>query len=132
MILIPVVLILETECFVHIISPIVTKKSENIIMTFDVEKPERELIFAAHMDSKTDVFDHVDRQIIMILLAPVLIISLAYPRIYSCVTEGQEAGRENTDTGDTNTLRRVLCVLDILLYSYGGVHFFERTESRCR
>jgi hypothetical protein len=76
---IPVVLILETECFVNILSPVVTKKSENIIMSFDVPEPQRELIFAAHMDSKTDMFDHMDRKIIMSLLLPVSIMSLLMP-----------------------------------------------------
>jgi acetylornithine deacetylase/succinyl-diaminopimelate desuccinylase-like protein len=76
---IPIVLILETEFIFNIVSPLVTKKSENIIMTFDVPEPERELIFAAHMDSKTDVFDHTDRKIIMMFLLPVIIMSLFIP-----------------------------------------------------
>jgi len=70
------VLILETEFFINIVSPLNTKKSENIIMTFDVPEPQRELIFAAHMDSKTDFFDHVHRSNIMMFLLPVAVISL--------------------------------------------------------
>ena len=51
---IPLVLILEFELFIPVVTALVTKGGENIIINFTVPNPARELVFAAHYDSKTD------------------------------------------------------------------------------
>jgi len=54
-------LLLEFELFIPLVSRIVTKPAENFIITFTTPDAVRELIFAAHYDSKTDFFDHIQR-----------------------------------------------------------------------
>ncbi|MBN1881936.1 MAG: M28 family peptidase [Deltaproteobacteria bacterium] len=54
-------LLLEFEMFIPLVSRILTKPAENIIITFSTPDAVRELIFAAHYDSKTDFFDHIQR-----------------------------------------------------------------------
>ena len=54
-------LLLEFEMFIPLVSRIVTKPAENFIITFTTPDAVRELIFAAHYDSKTDFFDHIQR-----------------------------------------------------------------------
>ncbi|MCP4130506.1 MAG: Zn-dependent exopeptidase M28 [bacterium] len=58
---IPLLAIIETELFVSVVSWLFTKQGENIIIQFPASDPVRELIFCAHYDSKTDVFDHIER-----------------------------------------------------------------------
>ncbi|MEW6263616.1 MAG: M20/M25/M40 family metallo-hydrolase [Thermodesulfobacteriota bacterium] len=58
---IPILLILEVELFVPLVSRLVTRTGENIIASFTVPEAARELLFSAHYDSKTDFFDHVQR-----------------------------------------------------------------------
>ena len=58
---IPVLLVLEYEFFVPVLSWLVEKKGENIIMNFPSPIAARELIFCAHYDSKTDFWDHIQR-----------------------------------------------------------------------
>ncbi len=59
--IIPLLLIAEFELFTPIVSGLLQKTGQNIVITYDVPNPERELIFAAHYDSKTDVYDHLQR-----------------------------------------------------------------------
>ena len=59
--LIPTILILEFELFTPVVSRIITKPAENIIVQFENPEPVRELIFMAHYDSKTDFWDHIQR-----------------------------------------------------------------------
>jgi hypothetical protein len=79
--LIPAVLILEFEYFVSVVSWIVTKPSENIIIRFPNPDAVRELIFAAHMDSKTALFDHIQRAHIYRLVPVAVILGLITPLI---------------------------------------------------
>lgn len=58
---IPVLLVFEYELFVPVLSWLVEKKGENIIMNFPSPTAARELIFCAHYDSKTDFWDHIQR-----------------------------------------------------------------------
>ncbi len=57
----PALLIAEFELFVPVVSWVAQKRAENIIVSFNAAAPVRELIFAAHYDSKTDIFDHIQR-----------------------------------------------------------------------
>ncbi len=58
---IPVILVLEYELFVPVVSWLAQKRGENIIMNFPSPSAVRELIFCAHYDSKTDFWDHIQR-----------------------------------------------------------------------
>jgi hypothetical protein len=80
--LIPAVLILEFEYFVSVVSWIITKPAENIIIQFPNPEATRELIFAAHMDSKTALFDHIQRAHIYRLIPAAIILGLITPLIY--------------------------------------------------
>ena len=81
-ILIPAVLILEFEYFVSVVSWLVTKPAENIIIRFPNSGAVRELIFAAHMDSKTALFDHIQRAHIYRLVPVAVILGFITPLIY--------------------------------------------------
>jgi hypothetical protein len=80
--LIPAVLILEFEYFVSIVSWIITKPADNIIIQFSNPAATRELIFAAHMDSKTALFDHIQRAHIYRLIPVAIILGLITPLVY--------------------------------------------------
>ena len=54
-------LFLEFEMFIPIVSGLITKTGENIIVSFKAPDAVRELIFMAHYDSKTDFWDHIQR-----------------------------------------------------------------------
>jgi hypothetical protein len=82
-IIIPAVLILEFEYFVSVVSWIITKPAENIIIRFPNPDAVREIIFAAHMDSKTALFDHIQRAHIYRLVPVAVILGLITPLIYS-------------------------------------------------
>ncbi|MFA5400693.1 MAG: M20/M25/M40 family metallo-hydrolase [Dehalococcoidia bacterium] len=74
---IPLVLILEFELFVPVVTALVAKGGENIIVNFTVPNPARELVFAAHYDSKTDFWDHIQRSKIYAFIPLAVIIGLA-------------------------------------------------------
>ncbi|HSV97561.1 MAG TPA: M20/M25/M40 family metallo-hydrolase [Spirochaetota bacterium] len=54
-------LFMEFEYFIPLVSPLITKTGQNIIVSFPAADAVRELVFAAHYDSKTDFFDHIER-----------------------------------------------------------------------
>jgi hypothetical protein len=54
-------LFLEFELFTPIVSGLITKPAENIIVSFSAPDAVRELVFMAHYDSKTDFWDHIQR-----------------------------------------------------------------------
>jgi len=58
---IPILLIIEQELLTPVVSWLVVKSGNNIIVHFPAPDAVRELIFTAHYDSKTDFFDHVQR-----------------------------------------------------------------------
>ena len=58
---IPFLLIAEFEFFIPLVSGLIQKVGQDIVVTFNVPNPARELVFAAHYDSKTDFFDHIQR-----------------------------------------------------------------------
>ena len=70
------VLILEVEMNIHPVSSLMTKPGENIIVSFKAPDAVRELIFSAHYDSKTDFYDHVQREFVTRLLPLFLALAL--------------------------------------------------------
>ena len=62
LILLTVVMVLELVRSVPLVSRLKKRRGENIVIRFVPKRPRRELIFSAHYDSKTDVWDHVQRE----------------------------------------------------------------------
>jgi len=77
LLLIPVIIFSETEFSKPVLSWLIQKPAENIVVEFKTDAPERELIFAAHYDSKTDFWDHQERSRIAGLFTPSLFLGLA-------------------------------------------------------
>ncbi len=74
---IPLLLIVEFELFVPVVTGIVKKTGQDIVVTYTVPHPARELIFAAHYDSKTDFWDHIQRAKIYRFIPLALALGLA-------------------------------------------------------
>jgi hypothetical protein len=74
---IPLLLLLEFEFFVPVVTGIVKKTGQNIVVTYTVANPARELIFAAHYDSKTDFWDHIQRARIYRFIPLAIVLGLA-------------------------------------------------------
>lgn len=62
LVLLLAVMVLELIRHVPLVSRLKRKRGENIIIRFVPETPRRDLIFSAHYDSKTDVWDHIQRE----------------------------------------------------------------------
>ncbi len=73
---IPAVVILEVDMSRHVVSLLLEKPAENIIMNFPSPDAARELIFCAHYDSKTDFWDHIQRQKIVKLFPLFLVLGM--------------------------------------------------------
>jgi len=72
----PLILIAETELNITLVSGLITKPGENIVIGFQAPDAVREIIFAGHYDSKTDFYDHVQREIITKLLPLFLLLGI--------------------------------------------------------
>ncbi|MBU2512365.1 Zn-dependent exopeptidase M28 [bacterium] len=70
------VIILENETSFHTISSLIQRPGENIFVEFKTPGSQRELVFAAHYDSKTDVLDHEQRSIFLKLLPYMLVMGI--------------------------------------------------------
>ena len=70
------VMVVEFIRHVPLVSRLKKRRGENIIIRFVPEEPKRELIFSAHYDSKTDVWDHVQRERVYRLLPASLLLGL--------------------------------------------------------
>ncbi len=71
-----VVPVLENDYAFYTVSTLIQKPSENIIINYTVPDPARELIFAAHYDSKNDVWDHYERTRILRLLPLAVLLAI--------------------------------------------------------
>lgn len=59
---IPLVLLVEFEFLTPAVSWLITNPGQNIIVNFPSPDAVREIVFTAHYDSKTDFFDHLQRE----------------------------------------------------------------------
>ncbi len=73
---IPFILICEFELVKPVVSWIVPKQSTNIIVSFPQNQATHTLVLVAHYDSKTDIFDHVDRAKIYQFIVPSILAGL--------------------------------------------------------
>jgi len=118
-ILIPVVLILELEFFVSTVSWISSKPAQNIIISFPRPDAARELIFAAHIDSKTALFDHEQRAYIYNLVPVAVVLGILAPIIFGLI---RRYGRKNSKAVKTaSSATAVVLAVYWLLF---GMSFF--------
>jgi acetylornithine deacetylase/succinyl-diaminopimelate desuccinylase-like protein len=120
---IPLLLIVEFELFVPVVTGIVKTPGENIVVTYTVPNPARELIFAAHYDSKTDFWDHIQRAKIyrFIPLAFALGVILA---IFTFFTRRYDLLRKKGPAAVTVALAGVLVVFwGLVFLGFGGYIF---------
>jgi hypothetical protein len=120
---IPLVLILEFELFVPVVTALVTKGGENIIVNFTVPDPARELVFAAHYDSKTDFWDHIQRSKIYAFIPLAVIIGLAVS-IFIFFVKRYAALRKKAVTAVTLVLAAAVAVYwGLIFLGFGGYIF---------
>jgi acetylornithine deacetylase/succinyl-diaminopimelate desuccinylase-like protein len=120
---IPLVLILEFELFIPVVTALVTKGGENIIINFTVPNPARELVFAAHYDSKTDFWDHIQRSKIYAFIPLAVIIGLAVA-IFAFFARRYTVLRKKVVTAVTLVLAGAVVVYWCLVFlGFGGYIF---------
>ena len=73
---IPLLLIAEFELFIPVVTGLIQTTGQNIIVTYNVPNPVRELVFAAHFDSKTDFWDHIQRARIYSFIPEAVVLGL--------------------------------------------------------
>lgn len=120
---IPLLLIVEFELFIPVVTGIVKGTGENIVVSYTVPNPARELIFAAHYDSKTDFWDHIQRARIyrFIPLAFVLGLLLA---LFTFFTKRYAALKKKAVTAVTFVLAGALVVFwGLVFLGFGGYIF---------
>ena len=71
--LVGLVMLFEASLGTPVVSGLIRRDAENIVVTITPEKPEQELILTAHYDSKTQPFDHQQRELIFQLIIPSVI-----------------------------------------------------------
>ena len=119
----PLVLILEFELFIPVVTALVTKGGENIIVNFAVPNPARELVFAAHYDSKTDFWDHIQRSKIYAFIPLAVIIGLAVA-IFTFFTRRYAALRKKAVAAVTLVLAGAVVAYWCLVFlGFGGYIF---------
>jgi hypothetical protein len=120
---IPVVLILEFEAFIPVVTSLITKGGENIIVNYTVPNPARELVFAAHYDSKTDFFDHIQRGRIYVFIPVAVILGLALA-IFGFFVQRRAGLRKKAITAVTLVLAGcVVAFWGLVFFGFGG-HIF--------
>jgi acetylornithine deacetylase/succinyl-diaminopimelate desuccinylase-like protein len=120
---IPLVLILEFELFIPVVTALVTKGGENIIVSYTVPNPARELVFAAHYDSKTDFWDHIQRSKIYAFIPLAVIIGLALA-IFTFFIKRYATLRKKAITAVTLVLAgAVVAYWGLIFLGFGGYIF---------
>jgi len=76
LIVIPFILICEFELVKPVVSWLIPKESSNIIVNFNNPKATHTLVLVAHYDSKTDIFDHIQRARIYQFIVPSILMGL--------------------------------------------------------
>ena len=119
---IPLLLIVEFELFIPVVTGIIRETGENIVVSYTVPNPARELIFAAHYDSKTDFWDHIQRARIyrFIPLAFVLGLLLA---LFTFFTKRYAALKMKAVTAVPRSCRGARRLLGAGLPRFRGIHF---------
>ncbi len=73
----PLLLVLEFELFVPVVSWIGGKTGKNIVVEYRSPAPAREIVFMAHYDSKSDFWDHEQRARVYRFMPAFFILAIA-------------------------------------------------------
>jgi len=121
---IPLLLIAEFELFVPVVTGLIQKTGQNIIVTYDVPNPARELVFAAHFDSKTDFWDHIQRARIYSLIPEAVVLGLLLA-VFTFFSRKYATLKKKAVTAVVLTLAGVVVVYwGLGFLGFGGYIFF--------
>lgn len=73
----PVVMLVELDYYVPLVGWIGARPQHHIVATLPARAPAQRLLFAAHYDTKTDLFDHLERAPIDFLGVPLALLMVA-------------------------------------------------------
>ena len=125
---IPIILFVEFEGFVPLVTSIITRTGENIIINFNVPNPARELVFAAHYDSKTDFFDHIQRSRIYAFIPLAFILGLGLA-IFTFFSKRNAMLRKKIVTTITLIIAGSLIVFwGLVFLGFGGYIFLPANQ----
>jgi hypothetical protein len=120
---IPLVLILEFELFIPVVTALITTGGENIIVNYTVPNPARELVFAAHYDSKTDFWDHIQRSKIYAYIPLAVVMGLAVA-IFAFFVQRYAVLRKKAITAVTLILAGAVALYwGLIFLGFGGYIF---------
>jgi hypothetical protein len=68
--------LLEVRFLQPTITGLVRRPAENLVASFPAPHPDREVILCAHLDSKTELLDHVQRAVLLRLTLPAMVLTL--------------------------------------------------------
>ncbi len=93
------VIVLEMELYIPTVSSLLQKPAENIVVSYDSPNAVRELIFAAHYDSKTDIFDHIQRERVIGLFPTFVVVCVSMCFVSMLRSRVGVRGRQLIQTG---------------------------------
>lgn len=73
----PLVPLLEVRTLRPTVSALVRRPAHNLVAAFPAPHPDREVILPAHLDSKTELLDHVQRRLLLRMALPAAGLTLA-------------------------------------------------------
>jgi hypothetical protein len=124
--LIPALLVIEFELFVPVVTGIVERTGQNIIVSYTVPHPARELIFAAHYDTKTDVWDHIQRARVYRFIPIAVALGMALA-VFSFFTRRFASLRKGAVTAISLLLAGAVVVYwGLVAYGFGGYIFIPQ------
>ena len=68
--------LLEVRFLYPVVTDLVRQKARNLVVRFAVPQPRQEVLLCAHMDSKTELLDHAQREILLRLGRPAMGLAL--------------------------------------------------------
>jgi hypothetical protein len=69
--------LLEVRCLQPTVTALIRKPARNLVVHLAAPQPRREAIFCAHLDSKTELLDHAQREVLLRLGTPAMGLALA-------------------------------------------------------
>lgn len=123
---IPLLLVAEFELFIPVLSWIIRIPGENIIVSFTPPDPVRELIFAAHYDSKTDFWDHIQRGRVYQFIPAAFILGILLA-VFTFIVKRKAALSRRLPRAISLALAGLLAAyMGLLALGFGGFVFIPR------
>ena len=120
---IPLLLIAEFELFIPVVTGLIQTTGQNIIITCNVPNPVRELVFAAHLDSKTDFWDHIQRARVYSLIPEAIVLGLILA-VFTFFSRKYAALKKKAVTAAVLTLAGIVVVYwGLVFLGFGGYIF---------